>query len=58
MRTLAVCLLVVVACGGLRASEPLSAASRLAGSPASREARALAPEEHRASRDALLAASK
>ena len=48
--------LLVGACGGSRSSEPLSAASRLARSPAAIEARTSAPDEHREARDALAAA--
>jgi flagellar motor protein MotB len=50
--------LVLLACGGSRASEPLTAASRLSTSPGATRARSLAPEEYREARAALTAAKR
>jgi len=50
--------IVLVACGGSRASEPLTAASRLATSPGAARARSLAPDEYRQAREALTAAKR
>lgn len=48
--------LLLGACGGSRRSEPLTAASQLARTPAAALARTSAPDEHRQAREALTAA--
>lgn len=50
--------LVLLACGGSRASEPLTAASRLSASPGAARARSLAAPEYREARAALAAAKR